>query len=220
MARPSLRANAKMQLLIGGLAAASLPPLSGRILRYLAEGVIESDGAVLLKALSTGAAFDALRHRDRTGYECAINQLRFEATPAGPDRALATALTFAGQVIEMLERSGCAGPKIRATAAAACASTACARTRLHQPRTPRPIAMKRSWCSIATLRPRRDDVNPKLTGKVKILGAFYREHVWPRRFEGLQGVQDFGAHLTRSNRLPLGERPPRLAEKGQARPCR
>jgi len=110
MARPSLRANAKMQLLIGALAAASLPPLSGRILRYLAEGVIESDGAVLLKALSTGAAFDALRHRDRTGYECAINQLRFEATPAGADRALATALTFAGQLIEMLERSGCAGP--------------------------------------------------------------------------------------------------------------
>jgi hypothetical protein len=109
--RPSLRANAKMQRRIAALAAASLPPLSGRILRILDDGLVESHGSVLLKALSLRAdRFDARRHGDLTVYECQVNHLRFDAAPAGADRALATALTYAGQLVEMLDRSGSAGP--------------------------------------------------------------------------------------------------------------
>lgn len=109
--RPSLRANAKMQRRIAALVAASLPPLSGRILRILDDGLAEVEGSVLLKALSEGAGgFDARRHTDRTGHECLVNHLRFDAAPAGADRALATALTYAGQLVEMLDRSGAAGP--------------------------------------------------------------------------------------------------------------
>lgn len=109
--RPSLRANAKMQRRIAALAAASLPPLSGRILRILDDGLVESEGSVLLKALSERAdRFDARRHGDLTFYECQVNHLRFEPAPTGADRALATALTFAGQLVEMLDRSGSAGP--------------------------------------------------------------------------------------------------------------
>ena len=100
-----------MQRRIAALAAASLPPLSGRILRILDDGLVEVEGSVLLKALSPRAGtFDAQRHQDRTGYECAANHLRFDAAPAGADRALATALTYAGQLVEMLDRSGAAGP--------------------------------------------------------------------------------------------------------------
>ena len=109
--RPSLRANAKMQRRIAALAAASLPPLSGRILRILDDGLVESDGGVLLKALSPRAdRFDARRHGDLTFYECEVNHLRFDAASSGADRALATALTYAGQLVEMLDRSGSAGP--------------------------------------------------------------------------------------------------------------
>lgn len=99
-----------MQRLIGALPPNSLPPLSGRILRYLDEGVVEREGSVLLKALGAGIPFDAERHQDLSRYECAVNHLRFDAPPLAPDRALATALTCAGQLAEMLERSGCAGP--------------------------------------------------------------------------------------------------------------
>jgi hypothetical protein len=110
MGRPTIRANAPMQLLIDKLASASLPPVSGRILRYLDDGVVESEGCVLLKALQPAAsAFEAQRHHDRTGYECAVNRLDFDAA-AKPDHALATALTYAGQLVDMLDRCGAAGP--------------------------------------------------------------------------------------------------------------
>jgi hypothetical protein len=65
---------------------------------------------VLLKVLGADVAFDAQRHQDRSRYECVVNHLPFDAAPLGADRALATALTCAGQLAEMLERSGCAGP--------------------------------------------------------------------------------------------------------------
>jgi len=111
MRRPSLRANAEMQRLIGALDPAALPPLSGKMLRYLDDGVIERDGCVLLKALHADCgAFDVRLHRHRTGHECAVNRLSFAAAPAGPDRSLATALSFAGQLVEMLDRCGASGP--------------------------------------------------------------------------------------------------------------
>ena len=111
MGRPTIRANAAMQRLIDKLASASLPPVSGRILRYLDDGVIESEGCVLLKALQPDArAFDLKRHHDRTGYECAVNRLHFDGIATMPDHALATALTYAGQLVDMLDRCGAAGP--------------------------------------------------------------------------------------------------------------
>lgn len=111
MGRPTIRANAEMQRLIDKLASASLPPVSGRILRYLDDGVVERDGSVLLKAFAAkAAAFDAPRHHDRTQYECAVNRLDFDAVAAHPDHALATALTYAGQLVDMLDRCGAAGP--------------------------------------------------------------------------------------------------------------
>ena len=106
MGRPTIRANAEMQRLIDKLAAASLPAVSGRILRYLDDGVVEREGCVLLKAFAaeTGG-FEPQHHPDRTQYECAVNRLEFEAVPARPDEALATALTYAGQLADMLDRS-------------------------------------------------------------------------------------------------------------------
>ncbi|HWI26480.1 MAG TPA: hypothetical protein VN668_05880 [Stellaceae bacterium] len=98
-----------MQRLIDGLARPSLPPLSGRLLRRLDDGVIERDGSVLLRALGREAVFDAARHVDRTAFECAVNAIEFDAAPLEAERALATALTYAGQLVEMLDRSGCAG---------------------------------------------------------------------------------------------------------------
>lgn len=110
MRRPSIRANARMQRLIDALASAALPPVSGRLLRHLDEGVVEREGCVLLSALAAEApSFDARRERHRTFHECRVNHLRFAAEPDG-ERALATALTFAGQLVEMLERCGAAGP--------------------------------------------------------------------------------------------------------------
>ncbi len=110
MGRPTIRADAEMQRLIDRLGA-SLPPLSGRILRYLDDGVVERDGCVVLKALQpAGGAFDPQRHPDRTGYECALNRLEFEDMAGTPERALATALTYAGQLVDMLDRCGAAGP--------------------------------------------------------------------------------------------------------------
>jgi hypothetical protein len=110
MGRPSIRADTEMQRLIDRLGP-SLPPLSGRILRYLDDGVVECEGCVLLKALQPeGGAFDPERHHDRTGYECAVNRLAFDDRIGTPERALATALTYAGQLADMLDRSGAAGP--------------------------------------------------------------------------------------------------------------
>jgi DNA-binding Lrp family transcriptional regulator len=110
MGRPSIRADTEMQRLMDRLGP-SLPPLSGRILRYLDDGVVERDGCVLLKALQpAGSSFDAQRHHDRTGYECAVNRLEFEGRAGTAERALATALTYAGQLVDMLDRSGAAGP--------------------------------------------------------------------------------------------------------------
>jgi len=111
MGRPTIRANAEMQRLIDRLASASLPPVSGRILRYLDDGVVERDGCVLLKALAAaGGAFDARTHHDSTGYECAVNRLDFAGVATRPDHALTTALTYAGQLVDMLDRSGVQGP--------------------------------------------------------------------------------------------------------------
>jgi len=109
MGRPTIRANAEMQRLIDRLDSASLPPVSGRILRYLDDGVVERDGCVLLKALAVGGTFDARAHHDRTGYECAVNRLDFAGIAAQPDHALTTALTYAGQLVDMLDRSGVPG---------------------------------------------------------------------------------------------------------------
>jgi hypothetical protein len=110
MGRPSLRANAEMRRLIDALGSPSLPPLSGSILRGLDDGVVEVEGCVLLRAMRPAAGrSDAPPHRDHTHRECSINRHRFDALH-GADRALATALTYAGQLVEMLERSGCAGP--------------------------------------------------------------------------------------------------------------
>ncbi len=111
MGRPTIRADLEMQRLIDRLGAASLPPLSGRILRYLDDGVVEREGCVLLKALEAGGgAFDLHQHRDPTGYECAVNRLDFDGPSSAPERALATALTYAGQLVDMLDRCGAAGP--------------------------------------------------------------------------------------------------------------
>jgi hypothetical protein len=111
MGRPTFRADDEMQRLIDRLDVASLPPLSGRILRQLDDGVVERQGCVLLKARQgSAAAFDPDRHRDRTGYECAVNRLDFDGHAGAPERALATALTYAGQLVDMLDRSRMAGP--------------------------------------------------------------------------------------------------------------
>lgn len=111
MGRPTIRADVEMQRLIDRLGAASLPPLSGRILRFLDDGVVERDGCVLLKALlAEGGAFEPERHQHRTGYECAVNHLHFDDAAGTPERALATALTYAGQLVDMLDRCGAAGP--------------------------------------------------------------------------------------------------------------
>jgi hypothetical protein len=110
MSRRAIRASAAMQCLIDALAGTSLPPLAGRLLRYLDDGVIEQDGCVLLRAFATGERFDAERHGSRTEFECSVNHLAFDAAAADAERALATAFTCAAQLIEMLERSPCAGP--------------------------------------------------------------------------------------------------------------
>jgi hypothetical protein len=111
MSRPTtIRADVEMQRLIDRLGTDSLPALSGRILRYLDDGVVEREGCVLLKALQGDGNFDPERHHDRTAYECAINRLDFEDAPTAPERALPLALTYAGQLVEMLDRCGAAGP--------------------------------------------------------------------------------------------------------------
>lgn len=110
MGHSSLRANAEMRRLIDALRSPSLPPLAGRILRRLDDGVVEVEGCVVLRAIrSPGGRAAADPYHDDTDYECSVNRQRFDALH-GSDRALATALTYAGQLVEMLERSGCAGP--------------------------------------------------------------------------------------------------------------
>ena len=110
MRRRALRATDAMQRLIDALPSSSLPPLSGRLLRTLDDGVVEQEDCVLLRALAEGELFDPERYSNRSAFECAVNRLSFAAAGIGPERALATALTCAGQLMEMLERSACAGP--------------------------------------------------------------------------------------------------------------
>jgi hypothetical protein len=110
MSRRAIRACAAMQRLLDALPSSSLPPLSGRLLRIIDDGVIERDGCVLLRALAEGETFDPERHGNRSAFECAVNRLVFEAAGISTERALATALTCAGQLMEMLERPACAGP--------------------------------------------------------------------------------------------------------------
>lgn len=85
--------------------------LNERLSRYLAGGVVERNGFVLLKTeMDSAGNYSPPAHFDETGYECLVNHIHIDPKNPHDTSQLDQGFTFANRLAELLQGSGYQGP--------------------------------------------------------------------------------------------------------------
>ncbi len=94
------RSNAVMKRLLSNLGPLAVIP--DELADVLRAGLIERNGCALLRAFENSAGeFDPVSHFDRTGYECLVNHVHFDADGTS-NSPLARALAYAERLQQVL----------------------------------------------------------------------------------------------------------------------
>jgi len=103
------RSNSIMARLLADRPPRQLP-LNEELSRYLADGVVERSGCILLKAMKASARDPVLGpNDDETGYEHFVNHIHVDPQDSSDTSQLDLGLTYADRLAQVLQSSGYEG---------------------------------------------------------------------------------------------------------------